>query len=177
MEKLSPDARKALAQAAAKAAAKAVATRRAMDPLVLRFGERAVSALYHNALGAKQRCTNPNSAAFANYGGRGIEFKFSSPKAFAEWALLNIGPKPTPGHSLDRVDNNRHYEPGNLRWATRVEQARNKRAYKRTLAGDRIRVLQAHRPDLTYETLRSWIKQGATDDEILQRRKYARACV
>ena len=165
------------AKKASSAAAAALLMKVSTDPLRAQFGASVVRAVSHTGSGAKQRCTNPNTGAFADYGGRGIEFRFPSIRAFAEWVLHNIGPKPTPLHSLDRIDNGRHYEPGNLRWATRLEQARNKRVYQRTANGKRIRALHAQRPDLTYETLRLWIKQGATDDEILQRTKYARASV
>lgn len=164
----------AMARHAASAAAVAARAKIAADPLRVRFGIGAVEVLLNTAAGAKQRCTNPNSHAYADYGGRGVEFRFPGVRAFAEWVLTNIGPRPTPFHSVDRIDNNRHYEPGNLRWASRSEQARNKRAYRRTNNGERIRTLHALRPDLTYETLRLWIKQGATDDAILQRKKYAR---
>jgi hypothetical protein len=170
----SPDARVAAAKHASSAAAAALTARVAADPLRQMFGA-AVDAVSNTGAGAKQRCTNPNSGAFADYGGRGIAFNFPSVRAFAEWVLHNLGSKPTALHSLDRIDNERHYEPGNLRWATRSEQARNKRVYKRTLNGVRIRALHEQRPDLTYETLRLWVKQGAADDEILQRTKYAHA--
>ena len=153
------------------------AARFAADPLKTKFGLVVVDAISNIGAGAKQRCTNPNTGAFADYGGRGIEFRFPSVRAFAEWVLYTLGPKPTERHSLDRIDNSRHYEPGNLRWATRTEQARNKRVYRRTNNGERIRALHMQRPDRTYETLRLWIKQGATDDTILQRTKYARAGV
>lgn len=73
--------------------------------------------------GARQRCTNPNVERYPAYGGRGIEFRFSSFEEF--WAAL--GPRPSPRHSVDRVDVDGHYEPSNVRWATPAQQARNKR--------------------------------------------------
>lgn len=70
---------------------------------------------------AKQRCENPNDNRYYRYGARGIQFKFRN---FAEF-LAAVGLKPSPQHSLDRVDNNGHYEAGNVRWATRKEQMQN----------------------------------------------------
>lgn len=122
--------------------------------------------------GAKQRCNNKNYIGYENYGGRGIKFLFDSPTAMAEWIYFNLGDKPSKDHSIDRIDNNRHYEPGNLRWATRAEQNSNKRAYKVGAAGERIRRLQEARPDYCYETIRSLIKQGLTDEEIIARVKW-----
>ena len=176
MLNLPSETRIAMAKTASSAAAAALAAKVRNDPLRRQFG-LAVDHMASIGAGAKQRCTNPNCAAYADYGGRGIEFRFPSVRAFVEWTLRNIGARPTTAHSLDRIDNARHYEPGNLRWATRAEQARNKRAYKRTKNGERIRALHAVRPDLTYETLRMWVKQGATDNQILQREKYARTRV
>lgn len=66
---------------------------------------------------------NPNNPAFPRYGGRGIQFRFSSFEEFLE----EVGFKPTPKHSIERKDNNGHYEKGNIRWATNLEQQRNKR--------------------------------------------------
>lgn len=167
----------ARAKHASSAALVAVAKRIANDPLVKEFGREAVLVARHIGTTAKQRCNNPNTLGYANYGGRGIRFVFPSIRTFAEWMLRNLGAKPSSEYSLDRIDNNAHYEPGNLRWATRAEQARNKRAYRRTLVGIRIKKLQALRPDLTYETLRLWVSQGASDEEITQRKKYARTSV
>lgn len=79
--------------------------------------------LYAAFSAAKQRCVNPNTQAYANYGGRGIKFLFDSFEQFH----LELGEAPSSEHSLDRIDNNGHYEPGNLRWATRSEQVRNQR--------------------------------------------------
>ncbi len=71
---------------------------------------------------AKQRCTNPETVRFNDWGGRGIEFRFSSFEEF----LNHLGNKPTPRHSLDRIDNDGHYEIGNVRWASASEQSRNR---------------------------------------------------
>jgi hypothetical protein len=78
--------------------------------------------------GAKARCTNSKSGNWTDYGGRGIEFRF---KSFEEF-IAEIGPRPEPKfeYSLERIDNNGHYEKGNIRWATKVQQARNRRCDK-----------------------------------------------
>jgi hypothetical protein len=74
----------------------------------------------------KDRCTNPNNAGWHKYGARGITFEFESPKAAAQY-MLTLGPRPTPQHSIDRIDNDKGYAVGNLRWASRVEQQANSR--------------------------------------------------
>lgn len=72
---------------------------------------------------AKYRCSNSNAQAWKHYGGRGIEFRFGSFEEF----LAEIGRRPTLEHSLDRRNNDGHYEPGNVRWATASEQSLNRR--------------------------------------------------
>jgi hypothetical protein len=76
-------------------------------------------------MSAKNRCTNTLSSGWKDYGGRGIEFRFTSFEEF----FAELGPKPSPEHSIDRKDNDGHYEPGNVRWATQTEQMRNQRPY------------------------------------------------
>ena len=79
---------------------------------------------------AKSRCTNPNVAQYKDYGGRGIQFKFDSFNAF----LNELGPRPF-GYTIDRINNDGHYEVGNVRWATRKENAENKGSYDNSSTG------------------------------------------
>lgn len=77
---------------------------------------------YWSYKGAKARCLNIKDQNYGNYGGRGIQFKFES---FGEFLAI-LGPRP-PRTSLDRINNDGHYEPGNVRWATYKQQANNQR--------------------------------------------------
>jgi hypothetical protein len=77
---------------------------------------------YRSYVSAKGRCHNPNVCNFKWYGGRGIKFRFSS---FDEF-YAELGDRPT-GMTLDRIDVNGHYEPGNVRWLPLAEQQRNRR--------------------------------------------------
>jgi hypothetical protein len=75
----------------------------------------------------KHRCTNPASPIFKHYGGRGIAVCKRWMESFDDF-LADMGPKPSPDHSLDRIDNDRGYTPTNCRWATDIEQNRNTRS-------------------------------------------------
>lgn len=74
------------------------------------------------------RCTRPHHEAWANYGGRGIQVapEWLGPDGWWRF-LLHVGGRPGKGFDLDRIDNDGNYEPGNVRWATRAVNTRNKR--------------------------------------------------
>lgn len=87
-------------------------------------GIKSKHPLYQTWSGMKQRCNNPKNPAYAKYGGRGI-------KVCERWSefdnfLEDMGEKPTPAHSLDRVDPSMDYRPDNCRWANHTERAVNK---------------------------------------------------
>lgn len=72
----------------------------------------------------RQRCNYTAYHAYHRYGGRGIKVCVRW-NVFAHF-LLDVGPKPSKSHALERVDNDGNYEPGNVVWATRKVQARNR---------------------------------------------------
>ena len=79
------------------------------------------------------RCSNPRNDAYADYGGRGIA-------VCARWQkfenfLADMGLRPSQKHSIDRINNDGNYEPGNCRWATPTQQARNHRTRKDNTSG------------------------------------------
>ena len=80
--------------------------------------------------GIKSRCFNQTHKQFADYGGRGISMHPEWQKSFLSF-LEHIGKRPTPKHSLDRIDNSKGYEPGNLRWATQEQQSNNQRSNRK----------------------------------------------
>lgn len=77
---------------------------------------------YQAYMHAKHRCTNQHHPRFKYWGGRGILFKFASFAQFFE----EIGPRPV-GYRLDRIENDGHYQSGNVRWVTALDSNRNKR--------------------------------------------------
>ena len=83
--------------------------------------------IYHDA---KRRCINPKHQRYHDYGGRGIQFNFNS---FEEW-LAYMGPRPE-AFELDRINNDGHYEVGNVRWLHFADQQKNKRKYKNNTSG------------------------------------------
>jgi hypothetical protein len=74
----------------------------------------------------KKRCNALNNPRFMDWGGRGIRVCEKWEKDFLAF-LSDMGRRPSDQHSLDRINNDGNYEPGNCRWATVKEQARNRR--------------------------------------------------
>ncbi len=94
-----------------------------------RFKERhglSFSAEHRAWARMKSDCFNPKTERFHNYGGRGITVAKEWVDNF-EAFYAHIGPRPSSKHSVDRIDVEGNYEPGNVRWATLVEQCRNRR--------------------------------------------------
>lgn len=95
----------------------------------LKHGHSNSTTEWHSWVNMKTRCYNIKSADYKYYGGRGIivcerwKFNFDN-------FLLDMGLKPSPTHSLDRINTNGNYEPNNCRWGTQEQQARNKRTNK-----------------------------------------------
>lgn len=103
------------------------------------------------------RCERPGNSQYRDWGGRGIKVCERWRESFAAF-LEDMGRKPSPAHSIDRINNDGDYEPGNCRWATRSEQMRNRRGA--LLVGGEPLVVVAARLGVKYETARARLLAG-----------------
>jgi len=129
---------------------------------------------------AKTRCENPNREGYKDYGGRGIKFNFKSTREAVLWVQDNFTPDQLEG-DLDRIDNNGHYEPGNIRFVSRQTNARNKRTTVKWVGPDGpvlmmeiIDYMKDTHPDLPVMTLAGyrnlWYREGLrTIQQICER--------
>lgn len=117
---------------------------------------------------AKARCTCPTDRAYKYYGGRGITFapEFEDFLVF----LAEIGPRPDSSYSLDRIENAKGYEPGNVRWATRSEQMSNRRGMRPVIefAGEVGNIaFWSRRSGIDHATLTARLDRGWTMDKAI----------
>ena len=94
-----------------------------------------------------QRCNNPKSPSYENYGGRGITLEFPSAEVFVEWMLTNLPHPDYKGVEIDRIDNEQGYRPGNLRLVPAVKNLTNTRR-NRLATYKGVEVVWAHLWDL-----------------------------
>lgn len=119
------------------------------------------TGIYRIWAGIKRRCFNQNVPEYKYYGGRGITM-------CDEWATNFIsfkeymGERPSKKHTIDRINNDGNYEPGNVRWATPKEQENNKRRSLRvSFNGTTMSVLEiSEKTGFKYETLKTKLKRG-----------------
>lgn len=116
---------------------------------------------YHAWQGMRARCQTKTNAAYQYYGGRGIKVHPLWNKSFQAF-MDHVGKRPTPEHTLDRIDSNGNYEPGNVRWATRLVQSRNRRFVRIQKAdGENLTIREvAERGGIPEMTLRSRLDRG-----------------
>jgi len=114
---------------------------------------------YNTWLGMIARCHNLNSKDYGRYGGRGIKVcpEWHGPEGFQRF-IDHIGPKPGPGYSVDRSDNSRGYEPGNVSWSTPNGQAINRRS---------SRVLQYQGKS---QTIAAWAREIGVSQAVISLR-------
>lgn len=123
----------------------------------------------------RSRCLNPKDPAYNRYGGRGIKVHPQWINSF-ETFLSDMGEKPTPKHTLDRIKNNSDYTPENCRWATYSQQARNTRSNNLITFGGKTQCLKGWseevglKPDTIWRRLkRGWtIEKSLTEPLITQ---------
>lgn len=109
-----------------------------------------------------QRCNNPNHEWFPAYGGRGIQLRFSGREHFVNWVRANLPHETYQAVQIDRIDNNRHYEPGNLRLVSQQQNLRNTRRNRyypyqgmNVVAADLWHLLKTDYPDFSLSPTRT----------------------
>ena len=115
-----------------------------------------------------QRCINPKNHNYPNYGARGIRVCQRWSENFANF-LVDMGDKPSKGHSLERIDNHGNYEPSNCKWALSEEQNRNRRNVKTVVVrGQHMTLKEAcEHYGMYYPTIRRRVYKGMTIEDAI----------
>jgi hypothetical protein len=133
----------------------------------LQHGIGADTPEYSAWVNMRQRCLNPKNKRFKDYGGRGITIcpQWDDFMCF----LLDVGPRPSSQHSLDREKNDGNYEPGNVRWSIPTVQSRNTRRNQLiTIGGETLCVTDwAKRAEIHYSAIIKRLKKGASPLEAV----------
>lgn len=124
--------------------------------------------------GIKQRCFNPDSTHYVRYGGRGITMHPAWVDSFEQF-LSDVGIAPR-GTTIDRIDNNGNYEPGNVRWTTRKQQSNNREVTLRDMLDGVPMTLSevADKYGLNYMTVFQRYKKGLRGKELVTKQKVGR---
>ncbi len=124
---------------------------------------------YRIWISMRSRCSNAKNTMFHLYGGRGISVCAQWMRSF-DCFIRDIGPRPSPAHSLDRFPNqNGNYEPCNVRWATAKEQSRNTRSNRMlTFFGKTMTAIEwSEHTGVKFATLMTRLHRGYRDPEFL----------
>jgi hypothetical protein len=125
----------------------------------------------------KRRCYEPKMLAYKDYGGRGITVCERWRKSFANF-VSDMGQRPSLSHTIERLNNDGNYEPGNCIWATRKEQNRNSRHCHMIdhNGGKKPMSVWAEQAGIARDTLKARLKYGWSIREALQGHRDARQC-
>ena len=132
-------------------------------------GSAIFKSTYDSYKDMHQRCRNPKAPNYYLYGGRGITIA----ERWNDFSLFlrDIGPRPI-GTTIDRIDVNKNYEPGNCKWSTRSEQQRNRRdSYFITAFGATRHLMEwAEISGISHHTIRQRIENGWNSEEAVSLR-------